>query len=228
MSDVVHNFFNLSVALDIGPFVLSGLRMMLYVSLASIVLAVTLGLLVTIVRRSLRPPLSWILIAYVDGLRAMPPVMLIVLVYFALPFLGVNFSIPSAVIASLALQGSAYAAEIFRGALEGVPVGQRDAAGALGFTSIQMWRHVIVPQAFRIAIPPLTSEAVSLVKLTSVGFVIGLPELLGEARLAQDLTNNSTPLVVAAAIYLAILLPLSRFSALLEFRMQRGLVRARR
>ncbi len=228
MTKLVDYFFNWTVARDIAPFILSGLSMMLYVSAVAIVLTAVFGLVAALIRRAVRPSVSWPLVAYVDAMRAMPPVMLMVLVYFALPFLGINLSVPAAVIASLALQGSAYASEIFRGALDGVPIGQRDAARALGLTSMQTMQYVLLPQALRIALPPLTSEAVSLVKLTSVGFVIGLPELLGEARLAQDLTNNSTPLVVAALIYLAILLPLSRVSGLLELRLQRGVVRARR
>lgn len=228
MSKVIDYFFNWGVARDIVPFILSGLSMMLYVSVVSMVLTAVFGLLGALIRRAVRPPISWPLIAYVDAMRAMPPVMLMVLVYFALPFLGINLSVPAAVIASLALQGSAYASEIFRGALDGVPIGQRDAARALGLTSRQTLRHILLPQALRIALPSLTSEAVSVVKLTSVGFVIGLPELLGQARLAQNVTNNSTPLVVAAVIYLALLLPLSRVSGLMERRLRRGQLRARR
>jgi polar amino acid transport system permease protein len=227
MSNLILNFFNWHVAREMLPFMLVGLGVMIYVSAVSIALTVAFGVLFALLRHVSRGPMAWALVAYVDVMRAMPPVMLMVLVYFALPFIGVNLPVTAAVIASLTLQGSAYASEIFRGALKGVPRGQSDAALALGFTVLQEMWHVVLPQAFRIALPPLTSEAVTLVKLTSVGFVIGLPEVLNQARLAQDLVHNSTPLTAAAVIYLALLLPLSRASGWLEGRLRRGVLSAR-
>ncbi|MDR7450045.1 MAG: ABC transporter permease subunit, partial [Armatimonadota bacterium] len=99
---------------------------------------------------------------------------------------------------------------------EGVSPGQREAARALGLSSGQAMRYVILPQAVMIAMPPLTNEAIALVKLTSVGYVIGLQELLGQARQAQELTANMTPLVTGALTYLLLLLILSRLSHLVE------------
>lgn len=227
MSELLFNFFNLRAARASVPFLLGGVRVTLEVAIISIALAAALGLVVAMVRRTAPLPVRWALIAYVDILRGMPPVMLMVLVYFALPTIGINLPVFSAAVTSLALYGSAYAAEIFRGAFEGVPAGQRDAGRALGLTPLQTMWYVVLPQAFRIAIPPLTNEAIGLVKLTSVGFVIGLPELLGQSRQAEDLTANTTPLIAGAFVYLALLLALSRVSQASERHLKRGIVNAR-
>lgn len=227
MSELLYNFFNLNAARVAVPFILEGMLVTLQVSIVCITLASALGLVVAVVRRAAPPPISWALIAYVDVLRGMPPVMLMILVYFALPTFGINLNVFSAAATTLSLYGSAYAAEVFRGAFEGVPAGQRDAARALGLTTLQTLLYVILPQAFRIAIPPLTNEAIGLVKSTSLGFVIGLPELLGQSRQAVALTASMTPLIAGALAYLALILVLSRVSRATERHMKRGVVHAR-
>jgi polar amino acid transport system permease protein len=133
---------------------------------------------------------------------------------------------PAAVLC-FTLYRSAYTSEIFRSGIEAVPAGQRDAARSLGMSYLKTMRYVILPQAFRIAIPPLTSEVIGLVKLTSLAFVIALPELLRQARTAQTLTANPTPLMAAAVIYLLLLQVLTRTAALVELRLRRALPQAR-
>lgn len=221
MSGLIYNFFNVAAAIIAFPFLLRGVYVTLQVAGVSFVLASTLGLVIVLGRRWAPRPIGWCLIAYVDLLRGMPPVMLMMLVFFALPAFGVDLPVFGAAVTSLTLYGSAYAAEIFRGSFEGVAAGQWDAARALGLTSVQAMRYVILPQAFRVAIPPLTNEAIALVKLTSVGYVIGLQELLGQARQAQELTANMTPLIAGALVYLTLLLALSRLSQAIELRFGR-------
>lgn len=227
MSQLIYNFFNPAAARVAVPFLVGGVFVTLQVSVVSVALASTLGLVVALARRAAPVPLRWALIGYVDILRAMPPVVLMILVYFALPTVGVNLAVFPATVATLSLYSSAYVAEIFRGAFEGIPAGQRDAARGLGLTPLQTMWYVILPQAFRIAIPPLTNEAIGLVKSTSLGFVIGLPELLGQARSASALTANTTPLIAGAFLYLVLLLFLSRLSQMLERHTKHGVVYAR-
>jgi polar amino acid transport system permease protein len=227
MSEIVHNFFNVSVAHQAVPFLMRGISTTLEVSACSIVLASGLGLVTTLARRAAPPSLRWILVAYVDFLRGIPPAVLVVFVYFALPTFGINLSTFSATVASLTLYGGAYAAEIFRGAFESVPQGQQDAARALGLTPRQVMWHVTLPQSLRTALPPLANEAIGLVKSTSVGFVIGLPELLGQATEADALMANATPLFVAAVVYILLLIMLSRLTQLIEARLSRGFVQPR-
>ena len=122
---------------------------------------------------------------------------------------------------ALTLNSAAYVAEIFRSGIQSIDKGQMEAGRASGLTYAQTMRHIIVPQAFRRVIPPLTNEFVMLIKDTSIVSVIGLEELLRSARVIQSATANATPLVAAALFYLAICLPLIYLANGLERRLNR-------
>jgi len=144
--------------------------------------------------------------------------VLLILVYFALPFVGLALSAYAAAVLCFSMYRSAYTAEIIRSGIEAIPNGQFDAARSLGMSYIKTMRHVVLPQAFRITIPPLTSEVIGLVKMTSLAFVISLPELLQQARQAEILTANPTPLTAAALVYLVLLQILTRVAGVVEGR----------
>lgn len=216
MQQLIFYFFNWGAFRDSIPFLSSGLLVTLELSGISMVLALAIGLLVATLRHVNLKPLNWLLIGYVDVLRSIPPLVLLILVYFALPFLGLALSAFPAAVLCFSLYRSAYTAEIIRSGIEAVPAGQHDAARSLGMSYRKMMWHVILPQAVRIAIPPLTSEAIGLVKLTSLAFVISIPELLQRARQAEILTANPTPLTAAAIIYLLLLQILTRAGGAVE------------
>jgi len=117
------------------------------------------------------------------------------------------------------LNTSAYYGEVYRAGLESVGRGQREAARSTGLTYMQTMLFVVLPQAIRNVLPDLVSNTVEVVKLTSLASVVALPELLYSADMARAATLNSSPIVLAAAIYLAILWPIIRLASRLEHRL---------
>jgi polar amino acid transport system permease protein len=216
--DLLRTFFNLDVLAQTWPLLLSGLRVTLLLGLASIVLGMAGGLAVALLRIYGPKPLRRLAVAYIDVFRAIPLLVLLVVIYYALPFVGIRLSSFAAATAALSLVSCAYAAEIFRAGIEAIPRGQFEAARALGFHWWPMMRLVVLPQATRIVVPPMTGNCINVVKDTALASVVAMPDLLKQATQAQALAANPTPLIGAALIYLAFLLPLVRLVAVLERR----------
>jgi polar amino acid transport system permease protein len=124
-------------------------------------------------------------------------------------------------IVSLSLSSSAFITEYFRSGIESVHRGQVEASRSLGFNLLQTMRLVVLPQAFRVVIPPLTGQMVGLIKATAIVSVVGLQELLKRAQEIMEWKTNPTPLVAVTIIYLIILLPLAHLSGILEKRMKK-------
>jgi His/Glu/Gln/Arg/opine family amino acid ABC transporter permease subunit len=186
------------------------------------VIGIVFGLGLSLLKISRSRLLSLPAQIYIDLFRGTPLLIQIVFIYFATPLIGIRIqSLFVAGLIALALNGAAYVAEIFRSGIQSIDRGQMEAGRASGLTYAQTMRYIIVPQAFRRTIPPLTNEFVMLVKDTSIVSVIGLEELLRAARVLQSATANATPLVVAALIYLAVCLPLIYLSGGLERRLNR-------
>jgi polar amino acid transport system permease protein len=148
--------------------------------------------------------------AYIDVFRSLPLLVLLVLVYYALPFVGIRLSSFAAAATALSLVSCAYTAEIFRAGIEAVPKGQFEAACAIGLQFSEALRYVVMPQALRIVMPPLTGNCINVLKDTALASVVAMPDLLKQATQAQALAANPTPLIGAAILYLALLLPLVR------------------
>jgi polar amino acid transport system permease protein len=213
---LVNTFFNASVMAESLPALLRGLVNTLILSAFSIVCGAALGLVASLVRLYAPPALRWIAVVYIDVFRAVPMLVILILIYYALPFLGVRFSSWTSAVLAFSLVMAAYSAEVFRAGIEGVPRGQFEASEALGFPFIQTMRRIILPQAVRAVIPPMTGNCVSLFKDTSLASTVALPELLNEATNAQALHANPSPLIMAAIIYLVFLWPMVRIVSLLE------------
>ncbi len=144
--------------------------------------------------------------------------VLLFVVYYALPFAGLRLSSFAAATTAISMVSAAYSAEIIRAGIEAIPTGQFEAARALGLHFSSTMIKVILPQAIRIVVPPLTSNSINVMKDTALASVVAMPDLLKQANQAQALAANPTPLIVAAVIYLIILLPLVRLVGLLERR----------
>lgn len=186
-----------------------------------------LGLSMALLRLSAIRPYRWFAAVYIEIFRGLPALLTIILVGFITPIaLGVKFpvvfGVSSAGITALSLVAGAYLAETIRAGIEAVPKGQVEAARSLGMTHPQTLRKVVVPQAFRIVIPPLTNELVLLLKDTSLLAVLGVTiEQKEITKFARDAANdgfNATPLIVAGVAYLVITIPLTRLVAILEKR----------
>jgi polar amino acid transport system permease protein len=142
--------------------------------------------------------------------------VLLVLVYYALPYLGIKLSAFAAATLSLSVVSSAYAAEVFRSGIEAIPKGQIEAANSIGLSWYITMRQVVLPQALKLIIPSATGIAVSLIKDTALASVVAMPDLLKQATQAQAFYANPSPLIGAAALYIIMLLPLVRLVSYLE------------
>ncbi len=201
-------FFNLGVLQRALPLLLSGLWITILLGAVSIVLGLALGLLLVMLRLYGPRPVRMLAGGYINLFRALPLLVLLVLIYYALPFLGIRLTSFAAAAAALSLVSGAYTAEIFRAGIEAVPLGQFEASAALGLRRWRVMRSVILPQAIRIVIPPLTSNGINVLKDTALASVVAMPDLLKQATQAQALFANPSPLVGAAILYAALLLPL--------------------
>ncbi len=217
---LLQTFFNGNVMLDSLPALLRGLRNTLLLSVFSILFGTLLGLFVCLVRLYAPPILRWIAMVYIDLFRAMPMLVILILIYYALPFLGIRFSSWTSAILAFSLVMGAYSAEVFRAGVEAVPRGQFEAAAALGLPFLLTLRRVVLPQASRSIIPPMTGNCVSMFKDTSLASTVALPELLNEATNSQALFANPSPLIMAAVIYVVILWPMVRLVSVLEVRLK--------
>lgn len=215
---LLDTFFNGQVMLSAFPTLMRGLINTLLLGLLSIGIGIPVGLLISLIRLYAPKPLRWLAIGYIDIFRAMPVLVVLILIYYALPFVGIRLSSWVSATMAFTFIMSAYSAEVFRSGIESIPKGQFEAAQALGLPFLLTLRKVVLPQAVRLVIPPTTSNCVSMFKDTSLASAVALPELLKEANNAQALYANPSPLIGAALIYLAFLWPMVRFVGYLEKR----------
>ncbi|WP_376878003.1 amino acid ABC transporter permease [Albirhodobacter sp. R86504] len=215
-------FFNLDVMRRSFPILMRGLVNTLLLGSAATIFGGLLGVLICLVRLYGPKPFRLLAIMFTDVMRAIPVLVVLILVYYALPFAGIVFSAFVAATIALSLVLAAYTAEVVRAGIEAVPKGQFEASQALGLSFFTMMRKVILPQAFRMMIPPLASYVVSIMKDTSLASVVTMGDLLKQATDAQALFANPTPLLLAALIYIAFLWPMVRFTGWLEQHYKRG------
>ena len=217
MDALLQNFFNLAIYREVFPFLLRGLWTTIWLSLLVIPIGIVSGLALALVCTQTRHRWLRVLVAvYVDFFRSFPPLVLLILIYFGAPFLGLDLPKLAAVAIGFMLNNSSYFSEVFRAGIESVPSGQMEAARSTGLTRLQALRHVIVPQATRNVLPDLVSNCIEVIKLTTIASVVALPELLRVARDAQSLVYNPSPIVLAALMYLALLWPLVHWLSRLE------------
>lgn len=214
-------FFNFEKMQGRYHIFISPLILILKISFFSCFWATLIGFIMAVVRNFNNIFLNRFITAYVVLFRSIPAMVLVVLVYFALPYVGLNLISTSSVIASLSLLFSAYTTEIFRSGINSVDRFQLDAANALGMGSMQSMRWVILPQALRIIIPPLTSVLIDVLKTTSIAYVVGVPELIARARQMEGVIGSVTPLIFVSFLYFIIILPVVLFSSRLEKRSRR-------
>ena len=218
MDLVVQQFFNLEIMLKVWPLLLRGLGTTAMLCLFVVPLGIVGGLAISLASLSPQRSVRWSAIALIDFFRAAPPLVMLILLYSGLPFAGIKLSPLAAVCLAFFLNTSSYYGEIYRAGIESVGAGQWEAARSTGLTSTVTFLHVVMPQAVRNVLPDLVSNTIEVVKLTSIASVVSFPELLYSADMARSLTYNASPVVLAAAIYLAILWPLIRLAGRLERR----------
>lgn len=226
--NIGRSYFNIDRARDLFPDIvtIAAKNTVIYTTFSFIGGSV-LGLGMALLRLSPIRPYRWFAAVYIEIFRGLPALLTIILVGFITPIaLGVSFpqilGVGTAGIVALSLVAGAYLAETIRAGIEAVPKGQVEAARSLGMSQGQTMVRVVIPQAFRVVIPPLTNELVLLLKDTSLLSVLGVTitskELTSFGRDAANQGFNGTPLLVAGLMYLMITIPLTRLVAVLERR----------
>ena len=211
MEDFVDAFLNFDILRQAWRILLIGLWNTVLLSLLAVPAGLGLALL-SRGRRAVRVPAA----LFVDLFRSLPPLVLLILIYAGLPFAGIDLGAWGSVAVCFLLNSGAYYCEVLRAGIEAVPPGQADAARALGLRPGQAMRLVVLPQAVRKVAPDLVSNTLEVVKLTSIASVVALPELLYQARQAQSVTYNMTPILGAALGYFLLLWPLVRLLSRLD------------
>jgi polar amino acid transport system permease protein len=225
------NFANLTVAKALFPDIITiGLRNTLIFTLSGFVAGFVLGLVIALMRLSSVPPYRWLATAYIEVFRGLPAVLIFIFVGVGVPLAFGGSVLPGGVYGqvtlALGLVSAAYMAETMRAGIQAVPQGQMEAARSLGMSYGRAMRSIVIPQAFRIVVPPLTNELVLLFKDSSLALFIGITlQQRDLAKFGQDLAGekgNSTPIIVAGLCYLLITIPLGYAARRLETRQRRA------
>lgn len=214
----VDTFFKWPLIVEYTPAILSGMVITILVAIAVVLTGLALGLVLAIIRSYRLRIFNWPIIVFVDVFRSLPPLVLILLFFFGLPNLGLSLSGFTVLWAVLSLTLAAFAEEIFWAGITSVRKGQWDAARATGLTATEALIYVVLPQAVRMTIPPLTNRTIAITKNTALGTVIGVPEILNQATTAVSFAGNATPLTLGAIAYLVLFLPVVLFGRWIEAR----------
>lgn len=214
----VDAFLNRAVAARYLPAILHGVVVTVEVAVAVVIAGILLGLALAMTRTFRLRALNALIVVFVDMLRALPPLVLLLLVYFGLPNVGVM--LPSFLVLwlVLALVLAAFAEEIFWAGILSIPKGQWEAARSTGLSFLGTLAYVVLPQAVRLTVPPLTNRTIAITKNTALGTVIGVGEILNQATTAQSFSGNATPLLMGALAYLILFLPVVVLGRFLETR----------
>ncbi len=211
--------FKLSIFLEVFPLLLGGAWVTLYLSLTASSIGATLGLFVGMARVSRFRAVRVSATTYTEAIRGTPLLMQLIVLYYGLPSVGINLEAIAAGIIGLSANSAAYVGEIFRAGIQSVGRGQLEAAQASGLTHLQAMRFVILPQAFRIVLPPLTNEFVTMLKDSSLVSTLAIAELLRTGReVVAWKVNVFSPFAGVTLLYLAMTLPLTHLARYLERR----------
>jgi polar amino acid transport system permease protein len=222
------NFANTEIARSMFPeVILIAARNTVLYTVLSFALGLVLGMTFALMKLSPVAPYRWFASIYIETFRGLPALLTLFLIGFGVPLaFGTGWSILFSGVLALGLVAGAYMAETIRAGIEAVPKGQVEAARSLGMSPFWAMTSIVLPQAFRIIVPPLTNEFVLLIKDTSLFFVLGFTPANKElTKFGRDILAaraNATPLIVVGLMYLAITVPLTRMVAVLERRNARA------
>ena len=215
----VDAFFNARVIARYFPDIAYGMLVTIELAALVIVSGLIAGLALALLRSLGYRPVNLLIVFIVDLFRALPPLVVIVFIYFGLPAVDVS---PSGFVStwlSLALVLMAFSEEIFWAGITSIAKGQWEAARSTGLSYGQTLIHVVLPQAIRLTIPPLTNRTIAITKGTALGTVVAVSEILGMASSAVSNSYNPSPLTLGAAAYLILFLPMVIIGRWLETRM---------
>lgn len=215
---VRRQFFNPDAFVEVWPDVLSGFWLDVRMFLGAEVIILVLALAVAMIRALRGPaffPLRAVAVVYIDIIRGIPIILLILVLGFGVPALDIA-GIPRSPLfwglTALVISYAAYTAEVYRAGIESVPESQRMSARSMGLTQFQTLRYVLVPQAVRNVVPALLNGFVSLQKDVALVYVLGVREGVREAQIYSARTFNYTGYIVAAVLFLLVSIPVARFT----------------
>ena len=196
---------------------LGGLPETVTVAIGSFLFALVFGLVIALLRISPWRVLRVLAIAYIEFFRGTPALVQLFVIYFGFPDVGFQPSPFEAAIIGLGLNGAAYLAEIYRAGIESIHRGQMEAALSLGLTPWRAMQYIVLPQALRTMLPPITNFAIVLLKDTAIVFAVGVVEIMALARnLVTETLQSAVIYLIAGLIYLCMTIPMARLAAHLE------------
>ena len=203
----IETFFRPDLIREFWPAIVRGVAVTVEVAALVVVTGIVLGLLLATIRSYRIGAVSVLIVIFVDIMRALPPLVLILLFFFGLPSLGLTLSGFVVLWLVLSLVLAAFAEEIFWAGILSVRKGQWEAARSSGLGFTQVLAYVIVPQAVRMTVAPLTNRTIAITKNTALGTVIGVAEILNEASTLQSFSGSATPLMMGAIAYVVLFVP---------------------
>ena len=218
MGRLAETFFNLQVMVQYAPKIAEGTWVTIQIAVAVVLAGIAAGLLLSVARAFNVKPINLLIVLTVDVLRALPPLVIIIAFYFALPVVGIRMSAWVATWLALSLVLMAFSEEIFWAGILAVPKGQWEAARSTGLGFLQTLTAVVLPQAVRLTIPPLTNRTIAITKNTALGAVVAVGEILYQAQSAYSFSYNPSPLLLGAAAYLILFIPVVYFGRWIETR----------
>ncbi|HHX04118.1 MAG TPA: amino acid ABC transporter permease [Tissierellia bacterium] len=195
----------MTLILDLLPPLLRGLRMTLFLSSVVWLISIPLSVLTAFLRMSRSPVLSNLTKAYIYVMKGTPLLLQLFFVYFGLPYLGIAIERLLACFVAFILNYTAYFAEIVRGGLQSIDRGQIEAAKVLGIRRTQRFFYIILPQLTKIVLPSIANESATLIKDSSLIYVIGVGELLRAGKIAVNTLASIIPFLLVALIYLIVI-----------------------
>ena len=188
--------------IEVLPFMLDGFKTTLWVFAVTAIFSIPLGIIVCLLRLSKIKAISLLMQAYILIMRGTPLLLQIIFIFFGLPILGIVLNREIATAVAFILNYGAYFAEIFRGGINSIDKGQFEAAKVLKLSTSATYIGIIFPQVFKTVFPSLGNELITLVKDTSLVYVLGLGDVLRAARTLSNKDASLTPLFIAGSMYL--------------------------
>jgi polar amino acid transport system permease protein len=204
---LVFSFFNLEIAWEYLPDILKGMVVTVELGIVVAVTGLFFGMLLAVLRALQLKPVNFFIICFADIMRALPPLVVIMMLFFAFPYIQVSMSAFTATWIALSLVLAAFVEEICWAGIVSVPKGQAEAARSTGLNWLQSMLYVVLPQAVRLTVAPLTNRVIAITKSTALGSVVGLSEVLSNSQSAMSNSGNATPLMMGAIGCLIIFIP---------------------
>jgi polar amino acid transport system permease protein len=204
---LVFSFFNLEIAWEYLPDILKGMMVTIELGLVVAITGLVLGMALAVLRALQLKPLNFFIICFADIMRSLPPLVVIMMLFFAFPYIQISMSAFTATWLALSLVLAAFVEEICWAGIVSVPKGQSEAARSTGLSWLQSMLYVVLPQAVRLTVAPLTNRVIAITKSTALGSVVGLSEVLNNSQSAMSNSGNATPLMLGAIGCLLIFIP---------------------